>query len=887
MRSHRHHGIKAQTILELVFVTMTLVMLFSLSFLMISLFEISQKQTMLARTQAFIELGNYADYGYKRHGEDDVKNQESQLVFVLGEDNPGTRVDLKELDAFKKMLEGELEINVTSSVRSDPSWDNYRFPRRLTRLFVRENGEDLISFPLEQTISIAHNRSLKLNQDFGERKDIGQYSGSVHYISVQELNKVLASAPIGEGLVDNTEFVQDLLRKIAEEDSSLSEEALALQKNVNLLDSIEGGAQAALISLALQLAMQYGFQQLSSAFNDISAEASSVGMSSTGTDGVSGTLVQGGGFGGAVAGSGGGFNFGFPSFNLIEGATLHNFGQMMTFSSQVLNTINLGANLAGKNIKGLGLAAAVTGGLGGISSGIYSLQNFKEAGGFINNGLSSEFFGGLQQISGGAGAIAGYFDPTAGRVFGITSSGLGLAAGAVSLGENWSTWSSQAGGVWKQISGVGGLASQAGGFVGGIAPGSSVAQGLGLAGSALGTLGGVGSFAVDFQTGEYDGKLFESMAVTGGLVASASGVGATVAQMSGDKDLAEKFSYGMIGGGALAVTGTVGILGKAVVNGIAKLGEAAASGIAQSGQKSNRDFQASGKSDSEGPQFNKLPETPKTNLEKINDALNFAAAVNFIAAQGFAAALEAKGADGVRESIAKAPQTGVGSVDQVISDLKSLDVESVTSQMTESQAIRFSEYMQSFQNSLAYIQERTQQGELPDQAIVQRGYEASRRAQAILDAQRGLPPEGTPERARYDQAQHRQNMQKIEQANREYRDLFQEDAGVISLMLQSERDIDGKKIIVASKERQNLLEEKGKEAADRIREHREKYYEEDSYYFIRLKKAEHAWRNMDFFSPKEALQQIKTALEANEKKYRETKMRLVDRLQACGSAHGC
>ena len=240
-----------------------LVGFFAMGYYMFSVFDISQKQTMLVRTQAFIELGNYSYYGGANHGEDDAKSETSQVRFELGKSAKKTKISVDDAEPFKKAVDGELTIDVTRARTQDSYWQNYNFPKRMTHLvwLDGENGSPMMELDLSQSVAIAHNRSIKLGEGGmdgldGAAKKTGIFSGSVAADDWQKL--VQAQIAKGKGLVDNVDELKLVLRELVKNDPSLADEAAEVEKSLSAADSLGSMAQAALISMAIQVAMDIG-----------------------------------------------------------------------------------------------------------------------------------------------------------------------------------------------------------------------------------------------------------------------------------------------------------------------------------------------------------------------------------------------------------------------------------------------------------------------------------------------------------------------------------------------------------------------------------------------------------------------------------------------------
>lgn len=579
---------RAQTLIELVFVSMGVLAFLGLNLFLWGIFEVRQKQVALTRTQAFIELGNYSDYGYRAHGDDDLEEEESHLRFFLGENNVATRVDIESLEDFKKAVEGELDLGGGRGGGGDSSfWDSFGFPRAVThmgkQLYFSSGVEPLdLQITLYDELFIAHNRSLNLTESRSEQSLPKNFAtGSLAFSDwIRFSNQPLVPVE-GGGLVDNRDIALRSLRNIVRADPSLAEEADRVSRSVNAADGLAGGAAAALVSTAISLAMDYGLNAIS------------------GAGGATGAVPGGGGLDAA------GNSFGFPGFsapNFIEQATLHNLGQGFTFASQIMNTASLGLALTGNLNSGFMNATAIVGGAGGVFSGLSSIQSFQT--GMLGNtvvesGLKSQLFTGLSQVSGGASSIVGTFDPEAARVLGIASSAFGIAGTGFQIKErfdkpgvvdadgnlvsykdyeldgnnnyvldaNGQRVSSFAeAGRSRLVRDIGGLVSQTGGLVQGIG-GQELGLGLSVVGGGMMTAGGVGVMKYDLDAGNYKGEAWQLTADIGGLVSSASGVGVGLGQLTGNESMEKTFGYGMILGSSLGMAGSAGMLTEGLIRG--------------------------------------------------------------------------------------------------------------------------------------------------------------------------------------------------------------------------------------------------------------------------------------------------------------------------------
>lgn len=574
---------RAQTILEAIGALFMITFFFASAFFFMTITEVAQKQTMLVRAQAFLELGNYSTYALQEHGKDEVSNDQSKIMFMLGENTAGTRVDLASLANFQQAFQGEMSMNVADSDENNRFWRTFRFPKAFVRFSWSSfaGGDELqlrnAQVPLHQVLGIVHNRSISfegnLNTETLFDGSTGLYSGSVHF---KDLSR-LAQLPeiIGEGLIDNTAAIEALLAEIVRDDPSLAEEARDLRNRISGSDAILGGAQSSLISAAISNALALG------------------------------AFAAAGGFSGA-AGAGGGLS----GVNLIEGAHLHNFGQLATFSGNLITTGAAVASAFGSHNENLFRVGAITSGVGSIASGFSDFGKFQgnevytnpvHAGDYINPGLASNAFGGVSQILGGTGNILGATGADSGVVMafqaGSMVSGFGGSLASFSEGMSGADinpftgegsfrsineagemgW--RGGGQWAATSAVGGLISGGAGIAALAGAQGDAVMGVGLLGSGVSLAGGAGSLAHSFETGKMGFGSFDdamaSTAAVSGIAAGAAGVTAGVASLAGADSLAETAAYTSLGASVVSLGAGVALaastIGKGIESGAEKL----------------------------------------------------------------------------------------------------------------------------------------------------------------------------------------------------------------------------------------------------------------------------------------------------------------------------
>jgi len=923
-RNYEFLNCKAQTILELFFVLLFFTFFFATSFAIYNVFDISQKQVMLVRTQAFMELGNHSDFGLSKHGEDAPDKKESQVMFRLGEDSSGTRVQVKAVESFEKAVQGELELNGIQAGGGDNRyWEDYRFPKSLTTMTSKaklvnraEDTEDLFSIKLSQNLWITHGRSIAPGSSQSGDEKI--YTGSVKYFDLEKIAK-LRPGP-AEGLIDNQQQLLSALEDIAKADPSLADEAANLERKVNAAEGITGGAEAALISLAIQLVLQAGLNALG---NLIPEEAAGGELASAGSDvGTSGAA--------GAAGSGT-TSFGIPDFlgfSLKEGETLYNFGQINTFASQVLNTANMGFSLAGKNIEGLQVASAITGSLGGIAGGAYGIQHATSAsGGFSSAG----------QLVGGLGQGVGLADAQAGQYIGLAGAGLGLTGSVAGIGENFSaggawknadgTW--KGGKAWEATSAIGGAVGQAGGMISSVSPGSQIGSVMGLAGGAIGSVGAAGSFGYNLEQGTFNGKPFQAMTAIGGLGASISSAGISAATLTGNEKLAETFAYAAMGSGAVAMVGAMGMLaqniGKSIADANQKAADkkaaegvvvASADGSPAAGSSTGEGAQAAassagdaaaqaggaamaasnsgvkaagdlaGGSASEGGSASavadaKSNEPPKSSFDKFNEAFTTATKVNSVtsaalqvatqakAAMGLGAstAIKASGEDGFREGLSK----NITEINQSIK-ITTQQMNSLSGQLASKMEATDYEQLKSYMDEVNKAQKELEKPEgQQNLLVIHRGKAAADKVNDLIKKSMGQPIGGSPEYL----AQQEEIQRQLAQSHNNYEAVISADRQAINWMLQSESLIEGRSIISGSSLERAEIRREGLERANFIERHREKFYAPDHAFYDRFRRAELAWRRPQFVEPSEALNGLRQALQDREARYQQIKRKLL------------
>lgn len=591
--SFSNSNLRAQTILELLFVVVVFSFFFGLSMFAFNIFDVAQKQVMLTRTQAMMELGNHSDFTGQEQGKDDPNDQGSQIYFTLGTPSEQTRVSLDSIDTFKKAVEGDMQVISGAAQDGNSYWAKYRFPKFKTNVGtkiswstggIQESNDPTFDFDLSTYLAIAHNRSIDLqNKSSDQNVEKGLYSAGIHFLDLGKISDL--PADVLEGSLDNTTSVEARLKALVTQDSSLSDEAKSILGKVKAVDGITGGAEAALIQLAISLAYQAAISNLPTPegiSGDLADLSDSLGKLSFGANvagsiaAAAGTPIPGLNYVGAGLGALGGLT---SAFNTLGGGLtlgddlLGNIASVSNFSSQVLSTANLGFQLAGKNIEGLNIASQVTGVVGGFAGGISGLQNATS---------NSQVLGSLGNLSGASASafsLAGQDELAKG--FGIAAAGFGVSGSVANFAESygqggWITTDANGvqsfqawdeGGRWAATTSLGEVIQQAGGFVSQIDSGSQIGTAFSLVGGAVGTAGMIGGTGYKLANGKYE-HTSDALMDIGAVVASGSAAGTQLAKITGNEKLAEAFAYGSIAGGAIALTGAAMKIGGEIKEGI-------------------------------------------------------------------------------------------------------------------------------------------------------------------------------------------------------------------------------------------------------------------------------------------------------------------------------
>ncbi|MBN8553812.1 MAG: hypothetical protein J0L93_00020 [Deltaproteobacteria bacterium] len=510
-----------QTILELCFFLMWFAGFFVLAYYLSTIFVVAQKQTMLVRHQAFMELGNYSDYSESKQGEDNPKEAKSQVIFKLGEKTKYVRVDLEKNSDFQKAVQGEIKIDVSRSLNQDRFWENYELPKAKTTVLWNKQGETQVELELMQVVAIAHNRSINL-KDTGKKdqKSTGMFSGSMHFNDFVKLAGI--ELPTERGLRDNQDALKDALKTLVKNDSSLADEAAALEKSINAADSLSGSMEAALIAMAVQIAMQAGMDALKNAMSGIDMSGMS-GSSDGGYGGGGGVSGASGGtdpygqIGGmfdpgdmASATAGGDLGSGLmktvlsPFENVAQGARDFTGGLarggaegLMTTASgaaKLMNTASMVGGFAGVDMHNVQLASSILSAPSALASG---MSNFEAAMNNINTAGIGDVFGAAREISQPLTRLASFAGPGLGVPLGQIGTALGVASGINGSLDLGGVLASGAQTASETAQSIGALAGNLGSAYGGMASltgaDGTPASFLAMGGAVFGAAGSLGN----------------------------------------------------------------------------------------------------------------------------------------------------------------------------------------------------------------------------------------------------------------------------------------------------------------------------------------------------------------------------------------------------------
>ncbi|MGA0164530.1 MAG: hypothetical protein ACO3LE_09870, partial [Bdellovibrionota bacterium] len=549
--------------------------------------------------------------------------------------------------------------------------------------------------------------------------------------------------------------------------------------------------------------------------------------------------------------------------------------------------------------QGLNVASTVTGGVGSVFQGLAGLDGFNVDGGFSGGGLKSDFFNSTGSVFGGASRITSVVDADAAQAFGIASQGFGFAGSASGLGENWSTWSSQDGGVFKQSSALGKTISQGAGLLSHAAPGSTAVGAIGLVGSAFSTVGGAGTFAHELAAGNYDGRAFDVMSQTGGLMAQTSGLAMNMMSLTGNNSAMEGLAIAAIAGGSLAAAGAVGNLAKGVIEDAPTWGQKISDGVDSvlSGEAFEGMFDgvqlASGGEGWDREAFNKNMDAISDAAQAINMGLVMASAVKAGAAGGAVVpGVPTDAAAGAQNLEAAATQVAANggatqTMENILNDIDPTQVIASTN-MSGEEAENFQRDFLAVKRSMSEIKKSYEKNEIPDEKMLKKAQAAATRLQETLDKHSKSKDEdgkkNKPKKEKFDLADAAEENMNL---HRYYQARYQQHFRIVGYTQTSENHLMGKTIIANGSEKRDFLRDYGKKVSNEIRSYRETNFKEDDPSALRLKRAEYHWRNLNFTSPKEALDLLRAQYQNQKRGFEELKTRFQNQLQACGLDEAC
>lgn len=779
---------RGQTILELCFFLMWLSGFLVLAYWMFSVFDVSQKQTMLLRSQAFIELGNYADFSHARMGEHSAKDKESRVVFELGKKSDKTHVNFDEVESFKDAVQGELLVDVLRSVRDDYYYDQFKFPKAKTKVswLLNDSAQGLIDFDAEQKLVIVHNLSLDLKKDlfnplqFGTQEESGLYSGSLDQNSFYQLYADRAGLQqIEVGMKDNLDLLKDRIRQLVKDDPSLVREAEDLEKHLNAAESLVGGAISNAVGTALQLAMQFGFQALGNALNAA----------------------------GSAAGGAGGFDpFGLGSlFKPLEGSNLAQFGQLLGKASTLMNLGNFAGSLAGADTGPLGQIASVTGGLSGLANGAAGLGVAGNFGQYTQAG---------QQLLGGLNGVVSPFAPQVSPAFGAGLGALSIAGGAYGFQNATAGFQSfqSAGSI---LGGAGGIAGAAGA--------GSAAQYLNLGASTTGFAGNLGQVGVQGFS-NLPGGVAQQL---GGFLGQAAGVGGQIQTLSGGD--ASVFGVPSLAGGAL------------------QLGGQAQNYLAQKNAPS--------------PVGDDFQNRSSVSLS-FQKSLQTAVAGAVLAWSG-----DRQGSFNLEEA----------SPGYVYGQYEKLSRPRAYENLSAGEKHEFDKNLDLTKLALKHFDESNRHNQLPDPEIISSGLEASLKLSDILDRWLGRPARGTKAREAYDEAEYKKNRERLDKIHQQAVGELNNDREVSELVRRVDAVNIANGIVVKNAEEKSWLQKiaskNAKSIASYVHEHPGRS-DASRYEYAQWKWKKIAEGDVDFKSPKQALQDIRDLVDRYEVRFQKIKSSL-------------
>lgn len=524
---------RGQTLVELALFVFWMTGFVVILYFLNTVFDVSQKQTMLLRTQAFVELGNHADFGMAEHGKDDLKDSKSTVVFQLGKKTqaflyePKRRPDLdaKDLEAFKKAIDGEMKIDVNRASGDERYWNLYRFPKRRTEVSWAEGGNDFhpFSVQLEQKLAIVSGRNINLSS-FGQVdvSKTGLYTGSIHFNDFTKLLALSRDLSGGGGLIDDLEELRQAARTLVKNDNSLSKEAEDLEKSLNEADGLRGGGTQALIASAIQVAMSFAMSAIEKGVGALGKAAGGAAQGA-GSGGPLASLanpitnIQNAASGTALSAPINALTA--PLKNVAQGLNSFTHGLAQTTGgsisgligqngalmglSQMGQGVSQGASFAGTSYRELDMASIALSVPGNIEGGITKIGPALDN---VNTKGVGDVLGAVSQMVVPITTLTSMIAPQAAMPLSYINTGLGVAQtlssaydGISKIGSGGLSGKSAAevlqtvGGVTMAIGGLYSTAAQLAGKDG--APGAYIA----MAGGALVTTGAMAEFAQNLK----------------------------------------------------------------------------------------------------------------------------------------------------------------------------------------------------------------------------------------------------------------------------------------------------------------------------------------------------------------------------------------------------
>jgi hypothetical protein len=481
---------------------------------------------------------------------------------------------------------------------------------------------------------------------------------------------------------------------------------------------------------------------------------------------------------------------------------------------------------------------------------------------------------------------------------------------------------------WELTTDIGGLVSSVSGVGVGVAKLSGDENmeknfGYGLIlGSALGMAGSAGQMTEALIRGDFKDSFGESMMAVGGITASVSGLGATVASAAGQTDLANSLGMVSLVGGGISTVGAVSILGGSVADWMKSQGEK------NQGRKDAREWISENSSDPSA-----LTARLKTGVDISEAGFGLSSGEQTPLSpsyeQGFRAeigkelkanhpevyqslsperASVSKGNSSSEKEVrdtqwyndkAQEIATYNGIISGVLNtalsvqpDLKTLfsndsidrgatTIAKVSEQyaqlgsnppaqlaLNDAQVRVFEENQRMSQSALKHLEQSIALGQTPDREIIAMGRRAAEANERMVKRVPELRVANT------DDFTPLIDWSPLVAAERATRLNFRAEVEVLSLMLQAERELVGKRI-VASNAEQRQIERLGSAHQRKMRAYRESISEIDPILESRLKVAERAWAKPEFIRPQDALRHIERSVNQIEDRYQKMKTALV------------